>query len=250
MILMPLPHYGFDPTESAVPWEYLTNQGIEIIFATPDGKIAAADNRLLTGEGFGPFKKLLMAGLEAVEAYHKMIESEAFRSPISYFEINPKDYAGILLPGGHDKGMKQYLESSVLQEKIVSFFRMNKIVGAICHGVVVAARSIDPQTKKSVIHDHQTTSLLKSQEMGAYYLTALWLKDYYRTYQLSVEAEVKSVLDDPHQFQSGRLSLRRDSLSDDTPALVVQDRNYLSARWPGDAYTFAKSYYRRLMDNE
>jgi hypothetical protein len=36
----------------------------------------------------------------------------------------------------------------------------------------------------------------------------------------------------------------RDSLEDDTPAWVVRDGNYLSARWPGDAHTLA----RRLVD--
>jgi hypothetical protein len=31
----------------------------------------------------------------------------------------------------------------------------------------------------------------------------------------------------------------RGTATDDTPAFVVQDGNYLSARWPGDAYLFA-----------
>ena len=28
----------------------------------------------------------------------------------------------------------------------------------------------------------------------------------------------------------------------DEPAFVVRDRNYVSARWPGDAHTFAKTF--------
>jgi putative intracellular protease/amidase len=32
----------------------------------------------------------------------------------------------------------------------------------------------------------------------------------------------------------------RGTATDDSAAFVVQDRNYVSARWPGDAYLFAR----------
>ena len=34
----------------------------------------------------------------------------------------------------------------------------------------------------------------------------------------------------------------RDSDADATPAFVVRDGNYVSARWPGDAHTFAREF--------
>ena len=34
--------------------------------------------------------------------------------------------------------------------------------------------------------------------------------------------------------------------TDDRPAFVVEDGNYVSARWPGDAYLFAKRFAERL----
>lgn len=246
MIVIPLPHYGFDPTEAAIPWKYLNDHSVELVFATPDGHVAAADKRLLTGEGFGIFKSMLMANDQALSAYQEMSKSEAFNHPISYSDIVVDEYQGILLPGGHDKGMKNYLESSILQRKVVDFFDKKKIIGAICHGTVLAARSIDPISKRSVLFDYKTTSLLKLQEMGAYYLTVLWLHDYYRTYPLSVEEEVKSVLKNSNQFKPGRFSSRRDTFSDEGPAFVVEDRNYISGRWPGDAHTFAKKFFQHL----
>jgi hypothetical protein len=39
---------------------------------------------------------------------------------------------------------------------------------------------------------------------------------------------------------------RRGTETDDGPAFVVDDRNYISARWPGDAYLFAKRFAARL----
>ena len=39
--------------------------------------------------------------------------------------------------------------------------------------------------------------------------------------------------------QSGRA---RDTPDDERPAFVVQDGNYLSARWPGDVHTLARRF--------
>ena len=39
-----------------------------------------------------------------------------------------------------------------------------------------------------------------------------------------------------------RAGIVRDSMDDETPAFVVRDRNYVSARWPGDVHTFAKTF--------
>ena len=52
-ILMPLPSDGFEPTEVAVPWKILRKAGIEVVFATLDGKPAACDPLALAGVVFG-----------------------------------------------------------------------------------------------------------------------------------------------------------------------------------------------------
>ena len=40
----------------------------------------------------------------------------------------------------------------------------------------------------------------------------------------------------------------RDTADDDSPAFVVRDGNYVSARWPGDAHTFAKTFAAMLSE--
>ena len=106
--------------------------------------------------------------------------------------------------------------------------------------MVLAARSTNPNTGKSVLHDYRTTALLKSQELSAYKLTRMWLQDYYLTYPgKTVEDEVRSVLCDPDNFERGPTPIFRDSLEHLDRGFVVQDRNYLSARWPGDVYSIS-----------
>jgi putative intracellular protease/amidase len=246
-ILFPLPTYGFDPTEVAIPWKLLTEAGFEISFATPIGKKASPDDRMLRGSDLGIWRPMLQARKDAVDACLEMQSNQAFCSPIKYDDLLENRFDGILLPGGHDKGMKEYLESEVLQSLIVDFFDAEKTVGAICHGVVLAARSINRKTKKSVIHSYKTTSLLKFQELLAYNLTRFWLKDYYLTYpDITVEDEVKSVLSSKEDFLKGPSPIFRDDSEHLERGFFVKDRNYLSARWPGDVYNFSYEFIKMI----
>ncbi len=246
-ILIPIPHYGFDPSEVAIPWKIFSQFGFHIIFATPMGRKASGDKIMLTGEKLGIFKSLLKARKDAVEAYSIMIESESFNSPIKYEEIIVDDFDSVYLPGGHDKGVREYLESEILQKVLPKFFRKRKIVGAICHGPVLLARSIDEESGKSVIYDYKTTSLLKVQELLAYNLTKFRLKDYYLTYpETTVEDEVISVLKNKSQFVQGPIPLFRDTFDKDKHGFFVRDRNYISARWPGDIYSLTLNLIKML----
>jgi len=249
-ILIPLPSYGFDPTEAAVPWKILSDNNFEIVFLSPQGHKAAADTIILTGKRLGIWKTILAARQDAVDAYYEMEKSESFRNPLKYTDVQERNFDAIFLPGGHDKPVKEYLESEVLQQLIVDFFQAQKPVGAVCHGVVLAARSIDPTTGNSVLHNYKTTSLLKSQELSAYNLTRLWLKDYYLTYPgLTVEDEVKSVLSDKNNFLRGPTPLSRDSEKHLKRGFIVRDRNYLSARWPGDIYNLSLAFVKLIRDS-
>jgi protease I len=68
-------------------------------------------------------------------------------------------------------------------------------------------------------------------------MTRLWLNDYYLTYpELTVEDEVTAALDHSAQFHSGPTPALRDDMQHLDRGFTVRDRNYLSARWPGDAY--------------
>jgi protease I len=244
-VLIPLPRKHFDPTEVAVPWKILSANQIQISFATPDGFIAAADDLMLTGKRLGLLAPLLMADRNAQQAYEEMKTSNEFTNPLKWSQLNAHDFDGLLLPGGHDKGMREYLESKELQAQVSKYFRQGKPVGAICHGVVLAARSL-ADNGQSVLHGRKTTSLLESQELTAWAMTRLWLQDYYRTYPVTVEQEVKSTLASKTDFQKGPVPLLRDSLEHLNRGFVLQDGNYLSARWPGDAHRFATEFLKML----
>jgi putative intracellular protease/amidase len=230
-VLVPLPDRDFDTTEVAVPWHHLRERGHEVVFATEQGAVAQCDPKLLTGVIFGK----LGADPEPIAFYRELEQSPEFRSPITWDGIVPGDFDGLVLPGGHAQGMRQYLASHLLQRKVAEFWQLERPVGAICHGVLVLARS-------GVMGGARTTCLPKFMERSAFLATAWRLGRYYRTYPEYVEDEVKPALEEPGQFERGPRSTKRGTADDDTHAFVVEDGRYVSARWPGDAYLFARRF--------
>ncbi|MFD5826319.1 type 1 glutamine amidotransferase domain-containing protein [Lentzea sp. NPDC060358] len=229
-VLMPLPDHDFDVTEVAVPWRLLTDAGHEVVFATERGGTPAqADPLLLTGVLFGQ----LGAEDEPRRFYAQLLESAAYRAPIAWEAVESADYDGLVLPGGHAPGMRQYLGSTVVQDKVAEFWALDRPVGAICHGPLVLARA-------GVLSGRRTTCLPKYLERSAFYLTAWRRGRYYRTYPDYVQDEVLAA---GAVFERGPVELsRRGTATDDGPAFVVTDGNYVSGRWPGDAYLFARTF--------
>ncbi|HEY7957012.1 MAG TPA: type 1 glutamine amidotransferase domain-containing protein [Polyangia bacterium] len=244
-VLLPLPDRDFDTTEVAVPWRLLTRAGHEVVFATElGGEPPACDPRLLDGVIFGA----LGAAPEPKAFYRELQAAPEFARPIAWASIAPADFDALVLPGGHAPGMRQYLGSTELAEKVARFWALERPVGAICHGVLLLARARDSSTGKSVLAEARTTCLPKYMERSAFLLTAWKLGRYYRTYPTYVEDEVRAALADPDaQFSRGpRVAFRRGTAGDDRAAFVVEDGRYVSARWPGDAYLFTRRLLARL----
>jgi putative intracellular protease/amidase len=276
-VLLLLPARDFDPSEAAVSWRVLVNAGHVVSFATPDGRPAAADEMMLTGRGLDPWGTipllrnfplvglLMRANRDAHQAYGEMIADSNYTAPQRWDAIDAAAFDGLLLPGGHRaRGMRDYLESEILQGHVASFFDAEKPVAAICHGVLLAARSISKRTGRPVLRGYQTTALTWAFENSAWSvarITRFWDPNYYRTYleqdgqpkgYMSVQQEVTRALARAEDFRDVPKSdpnyrrrtsgLARDSLNDETPAFVIRDRNYVSARWPGDVHTFAKTF--------
>jgi putative intracellular protease/amidase len=280
-VLIPIPSRDFDPSEVAVSWKVLTAQGHRITFATPEGRPGQADPVMLTGIGLDPWgnipvlKNIRLVGLmlranrNARSAYKAMLASPEFAAPRRWDSLSAQQFDGLLLPGGHwARGMRAYLESDVLQQLAAAFFAADKPVAAICHGVLLAARSRDG-SGKSVLYGRKTTALtwaLEKSASGIAAVTRWWDRDYYRTYPdeagqlagyMSVEQEVIRALASPEDFldvpadapdyRAKTSGLARDTDSDQRPSWVVRDGNYLSARWPGDVHAFARQFSAMLV---
>jgi putative intracellular protease/amidase len=280
-ILIPIPDRDFDPTEVAVSWRVLTRDGHRVVFATEGGAPGVADDIMVTGRGLDIWSALpvvdaipllglmLRANRDGRSAYRDMLRSAEFQHPATWALATLDGIDALLLPGGHRaRGMRSFIDSEILQRLVVDAFARGVIVAAICHGVLLAARSVDPATGRSVLYGRKTTALTWAMERLAWRLTRItrfWDRDYYRTYSeepgqpdgyMSVQSEVTRALKDPTDFRDvgpqtpHRLlkssGMVRDTATDSRPAFVVDDSDYVSARWPGDTHTFAGVLSQKL----
>jgi putative intracellular protease/amidase len=280
-VLIPIPDRDFDPTEVAVSWQVLTRDGHRVVFTTESGASAAADDIMVTGRGLDFWSavpvlrrvavvgRFLRANADARNAYAVMLQSAEYRHPVPWTDATLDGFDALLLPGGHrPRGMRSYIDSTILQRLVVDAFKRGLVVAAICHGVLLAARSVDPETGHSVLYGRKTTSLTWRLERSAWRIarvTRFWDPDYYRTYTeepgqpagfMSVQSEVTRALKDPNDFRdvvpgsthwrTKTSGLARDTAADSRPAFVVDDGAYVSARWPGDTHTFAKTLSQKL----
>lgn len=288
-ILIPIPNNDFDPSEVAVPWQIIRAAGHIVEFATPDGKRGYPDPIMMTGIGLDAWgwipllKNIRFIGLflradgNARVAYRQMEQDAQFLNPKRYEDLRVEDYDGLLLPGGHAKKVRSYLESSILQNFVAEFFEArnangkDKPIAAVCHGVVLAARAISKTTGKSALHGRKTTALTWEFEQKVWRLTKFlarfWDPDYYRTYLESktepygywgVQQEVTRALAKPedfldvpanaeHHFMKAS-GMVRDNLNDTRASWVVRDGNYFSARWPGDVHALGLQFVAALAE--
>jgi putative intracellular protease/amidase len=280
-VLIPIPDRDFDPTEVAVSWHVLKANGHQVVFATESGAPGVADDIMVSGRGLDFWSalpvlgaitivgRMLRANKDARCAYQDMLQSAEYQHPSSWTETTLDGVDALLLPGGHRaRGMRSYLDSDTLHRLVVDAFARGLIVAAICHGVLLAARSVDPATGHSVLYERRTTALTWALERTAWRLTRItrfWDRDYYRTYSeepgqpagyMSVQSEVTRALKNPTDFcdvergsphwRAKTSGIARDTATDSRPAFVVDDGSYVSARWPGDAHTFATALSQKL----
>lgn len=149
-------------TETAIPFQTFIKAGFSVTFITENGKSPECDAKMITGWT----AKMLGANQAAVDAYNDMIQRPEWKSPLSWSsdEISLESFQLLFLPGGHDKAIRQLLDSSRAQSLVANYWPSikqpsnKKFCAAICHGVQLLAHTqIDG---KSVLHDVSTTALV------------------------------------------------------------------------------------------
>ena len=199
------------------------------------------------------------------QAYAAMREDPAFKAPLAWRQVRREDFDGLLLPGGHRaRGMREYLESDVLQKLVARIFRGRP-----------AGRGDLPWRPPGRAQPRPPTAIPSCSAAGpprspgrwsaagwtVGRIVRFWDPNYYRTYEdgagkpagyMSVQQEVTRALARPQTFSTfpptrpttaaRRAAWRATPGTTIAPAFVVRDGNYVSARWPGDAHTFARAF--------
>ncbi|KAG9240751.1 class I glutamine amidotransferase-like protein [Calycina marina] len=206
-VLIPMADYDHDPTGA----------GVEVYLATEDGKIPECDRKILDGIT----QKLPGTTAQAVKAY--------------YFSLD--GYNLVFLPGGHEKSVRQLIDSPIILKHLASFFPAAKkpsltSIAAVCHGVMVLSET-EVADCKSVIYNYDTTALPARFEQVAFWGTRLFMGDYYKTYGAGLTMWKNLKLANPDKQYKNSLGMG---------PFVVEDKNhnYISARFPCNAELLAE----------
>jgi putative intracellular protease/amidase len=117
-----------------------------------------------------------------------MSKTAEFLHPLSWSSatFSLDSYNLVFLPGGHEKGVRQVIDSPIIHKQLAQYFPATekpskRTVAAICHGVMVLSET-QAGDGKSIIHECDTTALPARFEQVAFWGTRVFLGDYYKTY--------------------------------------------------------------------
>jgi len=247
-ILLPLPALGYECTEATVPWRVLTQAGHQITFATPDGKPATADMTTVDGTGLGLLGYIFRAA-KAVRGYHaEMVRSADYQAPIRWDAIDPVDFDAVVVPGGHHNEMRPFLDSTELHATLAAFSEQNKLVAAICHGVLLVARS-KQLDGRSIVAGRHVTTVPGDAENQVHKLCSARMghERYGKPYDLTAEEEVRELMHGEGQLTIVKMPFRHDASGRET-GLCIVDEHVVTARMPHDSWTFAKTVVDQLAE--
>ncbi|KAI5858477.1 hypothetical protein BZA05DRAFT_381350 [Tricharina praecox] len=154
-------NHGNDPTEVAVPWSELKAGGCAVTFATEHGDIAAADPVTVQQTLFAC---VLGATSTATSTYRDMLASAEFNNPLSWSDegFDILGYDIVILPGGHDKPIRQYLESKTLHRQLGRFLPYTQRSSST---TTTGAANTDTDTNNTNDHnDSSTTTTTQPQK--------------------------------------------------------------------------------------
>jgi len=148
-----------------------------------------------------------------------MVESDECRQPLAWTadDFSLEAFDMLFFPGGHEKSVRQIIDSALLHQLLVAYFPLTKkpgkkAVAAVCHGVMVLSESKD-EHGKSVLYECATTALPAKFEQFAFWATRAFLGDYYKTYGAGSEDVEESVgPNPPHPSQHVQRRLTSDPL--------------------------------------
>lgn len=120
---------GFWAEEFAVPHRILSEAGVNITVATPGGRIPVADANSLTIEAnFGDAVKVaqIISHLEETR--------DLLAAPVRLEDVNPEDFDGVLIPGGHGPMQDLAVNPDVARVLERLLPDATKVVAGLCHG--------------------------------------------------------------------------------------------------------------------
>ena len=142
--------------EIAAPYYVFKDAGAELSIASPNGGPVPLD----------PKSQSIIVATRSVKRFLNDEQAKNFLLDSALLdEMNATDFDVVFLPGGHGP-LWDLAENKSLKKLLESFNRDNKIIGAVCHGVV-GLLSLQNESGEPLIKGKQLTCFSNSEEESA-----------------------------------------------------------------------------------
>jgi putative intracellular protease/amidase len=139
--------------EIAAPYYVFKDAGAELSIASPNGGQVPLD----------PKSQSIIVATRSVKRFLKDEQAMSFLSNSTLLdEMNAMDFDMVFLPGGHGP-LWDLADNKSLKKLLESFNRDNKIIGAVCHGVV-GLLSMQNESGEPLVKGKQLTCFSNSEE--------------------------------------------------------------------------------------
>ncbi|MEV0074256.1 type 1 glutamine amidotransferase domain-containing protein [Amycolatopsis sp. NPDC050768] len=131
---------GFWAEEFVVPHRILSAAGVELTIATPGGRPAPADEMSLSPKVNGDDP----ARADEMRAYLEA-HCELLQSPARLEDVDPAEFDGVLIPGGHGPMQDLAVNADVARVLAALLPDESKVVASLCHGPASFFSAGDPE---------------------------------------------------------------------------------------------------------
>lgn len=229
---------GFFLNEFAVPAQYLTEQGYEIVLATPSGEMPTMDK--------GSNDKKFFHGDEIARA-----DAETFFNSLQPISLRDAidggldEYVGAFVPGGHAP-MTDLMQDENLGTILRYFHEQNKPTAFICHGSVAALAALPNAAayREALVNNDVKAAMDNAKD---------WI---YAGYNMTVlsdaeewPGEVKKGTQMPlHVEQALQIAGAKMHVEGMNVSHVIRDRELITGQNPASDIALAKEFDKALQE--
>lgn len=229
---------GFFLNEFAIPTEYLTEQGYEIVLATPSGEMPIMDKSSNSKKFFGDDEN-------ARAKAEKFVMSLTPISLKAAIDGGLEEYAGLFVPGGHAP-MTDLMQNPELGKMLAYFHEVQKPTAFICHGPVAALAALPNAAA-------YREALVNNDVKGAMENAKGWI---YAGYNMTVlsdaeewPGEVKKGAQMPfHVEQALQIAGGKMHVESMYGSHVVRDRELITGQNPASDIALAEEFDKALQE--
>lgn len=150
-VLILASNVGLWAEELQAPWDSLKKAGFEVKLATKQGKTPLPITVSMDPDFMDPIQNYQVNPPDVVNRVKEILANGEWDNPIKLDDADMNDYDSLVIVGGPGAAL-DLIGNLKVHELLLTAYKSNKVIGALCYGVGALVFSRDPDNgNKSII---------------------------------------------------------------------------------------------------